>query len=216
MVLTIASFEFCQRLRRISTYVYFLVFAGLGFLFVLISGGAITGTAADFGTGGKVLVNSPYILAEMITFVSFLGLVVTAAIAGQATYQDVDSRSSDFFFTAPISKLDYLGGRFLGALAIQIVIFSSVGLGTWIGTRMPWIDPTRLGPQTLAAYFQPYLILVLPNLFLTTAIFFGLAALGRKMLPVYAGSVILLIGYSVAGQFSTNLTVNMRAALADP
>ena len=216
MVLTIASFEFCQRLRRISTYVYFVVFAGLGFLFVLISGGAIPGTSTDFGTGGKVLVNSPYALAEMIMFVSFLGLVVTAAIAGQATYQDVDSRSSDFFFTAPIRKLDYLAGRFLGALAIQIVIFSSVGLGAWIGTRMPWIDPTRLGPEMFGAYFQPYLTLVLPNLFLTTAIFFGLAALGRKMLPVYAGSVILLIGYSVAGQFSTNLTVNMRAALADP
>ncbi|MGA8153486.1 MAG: ABC transporter permease [Terriglobales bacterium] len=216
MVLTIASFEFRQRMRRISTYVYFVVFTGLGFLFILISGGAIPGASADFGTGGKVLVNSPYALDAIITFVSFFGLVVTAAIAGQATYQDVDNHSTDFFFTAPISKLDYLGGRFLGALAIQIVIFSSVGLGVWLATHMPWLDPTRLGPQIAAAYFQPYLILVLPNLFLTTAIFFGLAALARKMLPVYAGSVLLLIGYFVAQQLSTNLTVNMRAALADP
>ena len=216
MVLTIASFEFGQRLRRISTYVYFLVFAGLGYLFALISGGAIPSASVDFGTGGKVFVNSPYALDVIITYVSFFGLVVTAAIAGQATYQDVDNRSTDFFYTAPITKLDYLAGRFLGALAIQIAIFSSVGLGAWIATRMPWLDQTRLGPQIVAAYFQPYLILVLPNLFLTTAIFFGLAALGRKMLPVYAGSVLLLIGYFVAAQLSTNLTVNVPAALADP
>ncbi len=81
---------------------------------------------------------------------------------------------------------------------------------------MPWLDPTRLGPQNFAAYLQPYLILVLPNLVLLTAIFFGLAALGKKMLPVYAGSVILLIGYFVAQQLSTNLMVNVRGALADP
>jgi ABC-2 type transport system permease protein len=216
MLLTIAAFEFRQRLRRISTYVYFIVFCGLGYLFTLMSGGAVSGTSVDFGTGGKVLVNSPYALALIIAYITFFGVVVTAAIAGQATYQDVDNHVTDFFFTSPISKFDYLGGRFLGALAIQVVIFISVGLGAWIGTLMPWLDPTRLGPQRVVAYLQPYFILVLPNLVLLTAIFFALAALGKRMLPVYAASIILLIGYFVAVQLSTNVTVSVPAALADP
>lgn len=216
MVFTIAGFEFRQRLRRISTYVYFLVFCGLGYLFALMSGGAVPGSTVEFGTGGKVLVNSPYALDIIIAYMTFFGVVVTAAIAGQATYQDVDYHATDFFFTAPISKFDYLAGRFVGALAIQVVIFASVGLGAWIGTLMPWLDPTRLGPQRLAAYLQPYFVMVLPNLILLTAIFFALAALGKKMLPVYAGSVILLIGYFVAQQLSTNLTVSVSGALADP
>src|SRR5579862_5261077 len=118
MLLTIAAFEFRQRLRRISTYVYFIVFCGLGYLFTLMSGGAVSGTSVDFGTGGKVLVNSPYALALIIAYITFFGVVVTAAIAGQATYQDVDNHVTDFFYTSPISKFDYLGGRFLGALAI--------------------------------------------------------------------------------------------------
>src|SRR5262249_40377227 len=95
-------------------------------------------------------------------------------------------------------------------------IFSSVGLGAWIGTLMPWLDPTRLSPQRVAAYLQPYFTLVLPNLILLTAIFFALAALGKRMLPVYSGSVILLIGYFVALQLSTSVTVSVAAALADP
>jgi len=216
MVLTIAGFELRQRLRRISTYIYFLVFCGLSYLFTLMSGGAIPGATVEFGTGGKVLVNSPYTLQAIITFIAFIGVVVTASIAGQATYQDIDSHSTDLFFTAPIRKFDYLGGRFLGALLIQFLIFSGIGLGAWIGSLMPWLDPTRLGPQNFAAYLQPYFILVLPNLILLTAIFFGLAVLGKKMLPVYAGSVILLIGYFVAQQLSTNVMVNVRGALADP
>jgi hypothetical protein len=83
MVLTIAGFEVRQRLRRISTYIYFLVFCGLSYLFTLMSGGAIPGATVEFGTGGKVLVNSPYTLQAIITFITFFGVVVTAAIAGQ-------------------------------------------------------------------------------------------------------------------------------------
>jgi ABC-2 type transport system permease protein len=216
MVASILAFEFSRRLRRISTYVYFLVFFGLGFLFVLMSGGAFASATVDFGTGGKVLVTSPFALNLVITYVSFFGVIVTAALAGQATYQDVDSNSTAFFYTAPITKFDYLAGRFLGALAVQLVIFTSVGLGAWAGTRVPWLDPARVGPQSVSAYVQPYFTLVIPNLIFTTAIFFALAALGRKMLPVYAGSVLLLIGYFVGTQLSADLTFSKLAAMLDP
>src|SRR5215469_1223461 len=131
MIASILTFEFARRLRRISTYVYFVVFFGLGFLFVLMSGGAIPQATVDFGTGGKVLVNSPYALNLIIAYITFFGIVISAAIAGQATYQDIDSRASDLFYTAPITKFDYLGGRFLGSLLTQILIFASVGLGAW-------------------------------------------------------------------------------------
>src|ERR1019366_729390 len=216
MVARIAAFEFSQRLHRISTYVYFLVFFGLAMLFVLMSGGAFSDASVDFGTGGRVLVNSPFALNVIIAFVTFFGVVVSAAIAGQATYQDVDTNTTAFLYTAPITRFDYLGGRFLGALAVQLMIFSSVGLGAWVGTRMPWIDPTRVGPQSALAYIQPYFTLVIPNLILTSAIFFALAALGREMLPVYAGSVLLLIGYFVATQLSNDLTTTTLAAMVDP
>jgi len=217
MLINIFLFELQQRLRRISTYVYFVVMTVLGCLFALLSGGAFSGASVEFGTGGKVLVDSPYALNGIITYICFFGIVITAPIAGQATYQDIASNSTPFFYTAPITKLDYLGGRFLAAFVLQIFIFSSVGLGAWLGTVMPWIDQTRLGPQMVAAYFQPYIINVWPNLVFLTAIFFALAALGRKMLPVYVAGVLVLIGYFTVSQFSgTALTVSTRAALADP
>src|SRR5580698_4839962 len=216
MVAQILAFEFSQRLRRISTYVYFLVFLGLGFLFVLMSGGAFSGASVDFGTGGRVLVTSPFALNLIVMYISFFGVVVSAALAGQATFQDVENNTTAFLYTAPITKFDYLGGRFLGALAVQLVIFTSVGLGAWVATLMPWLDPARVGPQSALAYLQPYFTLVIPNLILTSAIFFALAALGRKMLPVYAGSVLLLIGYFVASQLSSDLTISTLAAMVDP
>lgn len=216
MVLNIASFELRQHLRRISTYVYFVVFLLLGGLFTVASGGAFPIAVVDFGTGGKVFVNSPYALNNIISYITFFGMVITAAITGQATYKDIASNSTPLFYTAPLTKFQYLAGRYLGALATLGIVFSSVGIGAWVGTHLPWLDPTRLGPHRLAPYFQAYFLLVIPNLLLTSAIFFGLAALGRKMLPVYAGSVILMLGYFIALQLSSTLTVSLTAALVDP
>ncbi|HEY3927467.1 MAG TPA: M1 family aminopeptidase [Candidatus Koribacter sp.] len=216
MLASIFAFEFTRRLRRFSTYIYFLVFMALGLLFVMMSGGAFATASVDFGTGGKVLVTSPFAINIIIGYVSFFGIIVTAALAGQATFQDVDSNSTAFFYTAPITKFDYLGGRFLGSLAVQIFIFLSVGMGAWIGTKLPTLDPARVGPQHLSGYIQPYFTLVIPNVVLTAALFFALAALGKKMLPVYAGSIILVIGFFVAGQLSTDYTVSKFAAMVDP
>jgi hypothetical protein len=216
MLASIFFFEFQHRLRRVSTYVYFGAFFALGLLFTLMSGGAFATASVDFGTGGKILINSPYALNSIITYICFFGIVITAAIAGQATFQDIDNKTTDFFYTAPITKFDYLGGRFLGAFAVQLIIFASVALGTWVGTVTPWLDKTRVGPQMASAFLQPYLINVLPNLLFLTAIFFALAALSRKMLPVYVAGVLVLIGYFVVAQNSNAFQTSVHFALLDP
>jgi ABC-2 type transport system permease protein len=213
---TIALFELRQRLRRVSTYLYFLVLFALGFLFALIGGGAFSSASLDFGTGGKVFINSPFSLNAIISFLSVFGVIITAAIAGQATYQDIDNNCTAFFYTLPISKRQYLAGRFLGSLAIQCFIFSGVAVGAWVGMHTPWLDPTRLGPERLLAYIQPYVTLVVPNVIFVSAIFFALAALGRKMLPVYAGGVLLLIGYLLVSDLLGDPTKSSWLSLADP
>ena len=216
MIGTILLFELKNRLGRVSTYIYFAILLLWSCFLALISGGAFPGIQAGLSTEGKIMVNSPFALYIFIGQLSLYGLIITAALAGQATYQDIDNNCFEFFYTAPISKLDYLAGRFLGSLATQLIIFSGLGVGAWLGTHMPFIDPTRVGPERFLAYVQPYLTTVIPNLIFLTAIFFALAALGRKMLPVYAGSVLLLIGYLFAAQLLADPTRNVLFALADP
>src|SRR5215472_17430057 len=118
MLLAIAGFEVQQRLRRISTYVYFAVFLALSAFFILAAGGAIPGAPVDFGTGGKVAVNSPYLLAALMPLIASFTVVINASIAGRATHQDIDAGITPLIFTKPITRAQYLGGRFLGALAV--------------------------------------------------------------------------------------------------
>ena len=76
MLRTIFLFELGDRLRRISTWVYFAVFLGLGFLLTVIAGGAFKGAVVSFGASGKVMINSPYSLHLFIAFLSYFGLLV--------------------------------------------------------------------------------------------------------------------------------------------
>jgi len=216
MLLAIAGFEVRQRLHRISTYVYFAVFLVLAAFFILAAGGAIPNANVDFGTGGKVDINSPWSLASLMTLIASFTVVITAAIAGRATHQDVDANITPLLFTRPITRAEYLGGRFLGALGVLVLLSLAIGLGAFLATKLPWMPATRVGPQRFAAYAVPYLLVVLPDLLLMASVFFALAVLTRRMLPVYVGAVLALLGYFIGVNLTGDVERRTLAALVDP
>jgi ABC-2 type transport system permease protein len=213
-LLAIAGFEARQRLALISTWVYFIAFFALAMLWMAAAGGLFKDAFVSFG--GRVLINGPRQLAFTVAFLGCFGVVVTAAMMGRAVQQDFEHEMHHFFFSAPIPKYAYVFGRFLGALATLAVVFLSILLGALAGAALPGIDPGRLGPTTAAGYLRPYCFILLPNLFIFGAIFFVLAALTRRMLPVYVASVVMLIGYVVAPSLARDLDYKTLAALIDP
>ncbi|MEO8102740.1 MAG: M1 family aminopeptidase, partial [Betaproteobacteria bacterium] len=73
-----------------------------------------------------------------------------------------------------------------------------------------------LGPNLWAAYLWPYILVLLPNTLLIGCIFFVTAALTKKMLPVYIGSVLCLIGYLISLQLLRDIDNKTIASLIDP
>ncbi|MDQ6685255.1 MAG: hypothetical protein M3Z16_09010, partial [Pseudomonadota bacterium] len=212
---TIASFEFRSRLKLVSTWLYFVVFFALSLLWIAAAGGLFKEANVSFGSG-KVFINSPFALAQTVALLGLFGVTVMAAVMGRAVQQDVEYRSEAFFFTTPTTKLQYLGGRFLGAFAVLVVVFSGIGLGAFVATLLPGMDAERLGANRWAAYLTPYALLLLPNLLFVGAVFFTVAATTRKMLPVYVGSVLLLLGWLIAVQLVRDVDNRFLAALIDP
>lgn len=210
----IVGFELRQGLRRISTWLYFGIFFALGFLLINVAGGAFRGMAA--GTGGKEFVNSPVAIAAWTALLSVFGVIVTAAVVGSSAHRDFATSMHPLFFTSPVRKRDYLGGRFTGAILVNLIIFVGVPLGIMLGSVMPYLERTRFGPFRLDAYIQPFLAFTLPNLLLTGAIFFALAALTRQMLSNYVGGVVLLVGYLLSSSLLRDIENKRLAALVDP
>jgi hypothetical protein len=213
-LLAIARFEARQRLKMLSTWVYFGMFFALAMLWMAAAGGVFKEALVSFGS--KTYINAPFAVSVTVAFLGCLGVIVMAAMVGRSVQQDFEYDMHHFFFSAPIRKHDYVFGRFAGAYATLAIVFASIPLGAWIGTFIPGIEPERLGPAGLAMYVRPYLFLILPNLFIFGSIFFVLAALTRRMLPVYVASVVMMIGYIVAPTLARDLDYKTLAALIDP
>lgn len=213
----IVRFELAYYLRRISTWVYFLIFFTLAFLLVQLAGGAWESVQLGLnGGGGNVHVNSAYSIAGSVASLGLFGVLVTAALLGNAVYRDFETGLYPLFFTTPVPKRAYLGGRFTGAILANAVIMASVPLGLLVGSLMPWLDAERMGPVHVSFYWQPYLLFSLPNLLFTGALFFSLAAVTRRMLPNYVGGAFLLVGYLLSSEYLSQLENQRRAALVDP
>ncbi|HEX4684637.1 MAG TPA: hypothetical protein VH277_18100, partial [Gemmatimonadaceae bacterium] len=214
--LAIVRWEVRYYLRRISTWVYFGIFFAIAFFFMLAAGGVWDEVNVALGSGGKIMANAPFALASLIPVLSLFGISIIAALAGNALYKDYESRMDPLFYTTPVSKAAFFGGRYTGTLIANLIVVSGIGFGSWAGTVAPWVHADKMEPFRLMSYLQPYLGVVLPNVVLASALFFALVALTRQMLPNYVGGALLLVGYLLAGTLVTDIQNKEMVALLDP
>jgi ABC-type transport system involved in multi-copper enzyme maturation permease subunit len=212
----IVRWEVAYYFRRISTYVYFLVFVAISGLFMLVLGGAFGDVVAVLGSGGKVKANAPLTLAQILPLMSLLGVSITAALAGNALYRDYDAGIDPLIYTSPLSRPAFLGGRFVGSLVVNGLVLTGIAVGALLACISPWVHKELIAPFSLSAYVWPYITHIYPNLLLTAAIFFALVALTRQMLPNYIGGVVLLVGYLLSRSLTANLDNKKLAAMIDP
>jgi len=210
MLAKIAAFETRYQLKN----PVFWVAAGLFFLF---SYGFVASDQVQIGNGGNVHENSPYVLAQtQLIFTLFYMFVVTAFVAN-VVVRDDDTGFGPIVRSTRISKFDYLIGRFVGAFLVAALGFLAIPAGVWFGSLMPWLDPETLGPNRLGAYAFTYFALALPNILITSALFFALATATRSMMATYLGVIAFLILYTVISvSLRDQPQLDSITALADP
>ncbi|MGI4828142.1 MAG: ABC transporter permease/M1 family aminopeptidase [Janthinobacterium lividum] len=190
LFLEFCLFELKFRLKSVSTYVYFAMWFLLSFLAI---------AAEDFiNTGnGKQLLNGPYSTTTLYSFFSFFGILVLAGIFGPAVLRDFQRDTYQLIFTKPITKVAYLGGRWLGSFLTCVFVFSGMVFGEWAGTYAPWADHTRIVHGHLWWYWQPFLSITVVQIFFIGSLFFMVAALSRKIFIVYLQGVALFLLYLI-------------------
>ncbi|MFD1468703.1 M1 family aminopeptidase [Hymenobacter caeli] len=218
MFLPILFFEINYRLRRPATWIYFLLLFLMAFLLVTAAGGGF-GAGVKIAIGGdgqSVKINSPFSLNIITAVLSVFGVIIASSLMGNPVYRDFEYRTHALFYTTPISKFGYLGGRFFGSYLIAVLVFGGIGVGAALAGAMPWVEADRfLAHAPAGTYVWPYLVLVLPNLFFSGAIFFTGATLTRNILTVYIGSVLLLVMYTIATSYLQDLKNEHLVAALD-
>jgi ABC-2 type transport system permease protein len=207
----IILFEIQNRVRRPAIYLYFAA--------------ALIFTIGTFATGSLPLgekehINSPYLLAMWCAGITMMMMLVSSSIMGVALYRDIEYNTKDYYLTYPITKAGYFWGRYFGSFLCMLFISTAIIIGAYIGTKlgpaMGWKDPKEYGPNYLAYYLHPFVTIALPNIFFTSALFFGLVAVTRNVKVIYSGGILLFLGYFLS-LFFLNTTNNATVInLADP
>src|SRR5690606_4168706 len=62
-------------------------------------------------------------------------------------------------------------------------------------TFMPWVNPEFIGPNRLQDYLFSYLVFALPNILVTSAIFFAIASWTRSVTYSYLTVILFMFSW---------------------
>ncbi|OOG75422.1 peptidase M1 [Flavobacterium sp. A45] len=197
-------FEIKYRLKRPETYLFFLLL----FLFSVV-GVEFIFQGIDLGLVKK---NSPLVIAKAMGAITGLSMIIASMIMGVSVLRDFQYDVTSLIYVNPISKKNYLLGRFLGSFAVLLFIFSGVLWGMMTGKFMPWNDQSEFMSFQFINYLQPFLWVVLPTLFFGASVFFVTGALSKNLMVVYTQGVVIFVLFMI----TKGITDETFQALLDP
>ncbi|HEX7813570.1 ABC transporter permease/M1 family aminopeptidase [Dyella sp.] len=210
MLFEIFRFELRQQLRSPLFWVITLAYLLIGF--------AIASTDAIMvgGATGNVMRNAPLVITRLTVALCLFGMLLVPIFVANALLRDFEYRIADLFFTTPIGKGSYLGGRFLAGYVAVLIIMAAVLLGIALGGSMPWVDAARLGPSSVRGYAWTFSVFVAPDMLFLAGLLSLLAVTTRSLLGVYIGILAFFALNLMSSALAQDLNNHFVAALIDP
>ncbi|MGH7565696.1 MAG: ABC transporter permease, partial [Gemmatimonadota bacterium] len=200
----IFRYELAYRVKSGATWTY----AGILFLVAIWMFLALADEAGH--------ANAPERIAGASVIIGMFGMLVTAALFGEAAVRDIEVEMDALLFTSPVGRAEFLGGRFLGSLVVNAVVIVAIPLGILVATWIASTGAEAVGPFRLPAHIEPYFTIQLPNLVLVGAVLFTIGMFARQTLPVYLGAIAFFIGYVVLLNYVDRIASPTLATLVDP
>ena len=108
-------------------------------------------------------------------------------------------------------------GDFSRRLCSTLLILLAVPLGILAAVYLPGREPELVGPLRPAVYLSSYGVLALPTAFTFTAVQFSVAALKRRAILSYLGTVLFFVTVGVPAALALNvLQMPALGQLLDP
>ena len=180
----IFHFELMYQARRAWPWLIIVVLMFLVFLFVR-DGSIAEAMYTEF------FINSPFMVAMATVFGGLLWLMMGAFVAGEAASRDTAANMYPIVYTTPITKTQYLGGKFLAAFTLNAFMLLMVQVAILLAIYLPGVHPTSIGPFRPAAFITAYSYIALPNAFIATVLQFVFALRSGRPIVAYMASLLL-------------------------
>lgn len=123
------------------------------------------------GVGSNLNLNASYAIMVTISTFSVIALFAVVAFVATAITRDFDVKTAEILFSTRVSATSFLLGRFAGGFVSALLAASGAVFGVLVATFMPWLDAERIGAFSIAPYVFSFLVILLPNVFLTSSLF---------------------------------------------
>ena len=209
MLIQIARFEFRYLLRNPLLWLTAAVSFAMIFFSMNLEGW-------ELGSEGGLLRNSAYATLRNSLMFTLMFMFVTASFVANAVIRDDETGYGPIIRSTPITKFEYVIGRFLGAYAIAAACMLVVPIASMLGTLMPWANPANLGPNRITDHLYAYFLIALPNLLTHSAIFFTLATITRSMMATYLAVISLVVAFFSLQEGLVRPQLNAAVAIGEP
>lgn len=187
------AFELSLFFKRAWIYIVLLAFLGLGFM-----GGS---TFSAFATENTFR-NSPFAITYILGYLSIFCIFTSSVLAAQVLFREQEHHFSMVLYATPLKKINFFLSRFLVVFGITAFTLFLLVIGFAMGQQMSRFDASEFGPFHLWYYFQPFLLIILPNAFFCAAVVCSIGLLTKNKLLVYISGLFIFIAYQVTLIFS--------------
>src|SRR6187399_3323832 len=139
-------FEIKYWLRQPMVYIFLAINT------LMIFGATYSDNIQVGGSFGNILKNAPFVIQTYYSIMSIITLLMTTAFILASTIRDYSYDTFQIIFTTPVKRIQYLLGRFFGAVCVSVIPMLGISVGVIIGCMMPDMDPERVGPFILQAH----------------------------------------------------------------
>ncbi|WCO03416.1 ABC transporter permease/M1 family aminopeptidase [Psychroserpens ponticola] len=198
------NFEIFYQLKQRAFPIFAILFLALG-VFVGRQGFAPKGV--NFNSVYQVYFHTSLFTLGSVFIIMFFAI--------SAILRDKQHNMESLVYSSSIKKAQYFWSRFLGTFTFSVLAFSPFIIGYIIGNYFSDLDPERISDFQLLTYLQPWLYIVLPNVFFCSAIIFSVSTLTKNNTATYVSAVFVYMLYFVSSLF-LNSPMLAQAVPASP
>ena len=205
-LIEIIRFELVYQSRRPVNYLYFFVLTIIAFFFSKLGIKGITEVSV------QVKENAPMIIYQLTSLLNLPLLLIASAVMGTLVLRDFDKGMAPLLFTHPISRPQYITGRFAGGLLVLILISLGTVVGAIAGELFANKPAAEMLPFEPFTYLQAFAAITLPNLIFLACLYFAGGALSKKATVVYTQGILLVMLISFLDEGVIETAANLELA----
>ncbi|WP_431137457.1 M1 family aminopeptidase [Psychroserpens mesophilus] len=214
MFSTIFFHELKYWIKKPAFYIYMAIFFGLSLIMAASTAGIFDSLTVT--TGSSKIVNSPLGVSNLFNGLTILIFFLFPSIVGVSVYRDYKSEMHTILYSYPFSKANYLFAKFFSSILIVTCIVLTIGIGMFIGFRLPGTNSDLVVSFDFTSYFNAYWLFILPNILLFGAIVFGVVTFTRNIAAGFITIILLLFVQGLTESLLSDPDNRYLAGLLDP